>query len=156
MTSREEFEENAGKRGYNLDKTDVHYVSQDTHERWLGWEAGRATLQAATRDASSSAAISDVQAERKRQDAQWGGAAHDDAHGSRDWFRFIGQQQDKCREAITEVLHQQDCGHITNAYGEALIQAETRVRLVKIAALAIAGIESIDRAASVPKGDGND
>ena len=34
-----------------------------------------------------------VDAERKRQDATWGGPRHDDLHSRRDWVAFI------CREA---------------------------------------------------------
>lgn len=65
----------------------------------------------------------DIEAERVRQDAQWGGASHDDGHPMLDWLDFIDHQ-------------------ITRARG---LPHQIRDRLVKIAALAVAGIESIDR-----------
>jgi len=67
--------------------------------------------------------IADILAERKRQDAQWGGPAHDDSHNIWDWLHFIDLQVGKTREG----------------------PIDQRARLVKIAALALAAIESIDR-----------
>lgn len=73
-----------------------------------------------------SGVYADILAERKRQDAQWGGPEHDDANLPRDWFmsrlacekRYIG---------ATEDSHAR------------------RAALVKLAALVVAEIESIDR-----------
>jgi hypothetical protein len=70
-------------------------------------------------------AISD---ERTRQDAQWGGHAHDDTHSPEDWIDFIEKQVELARELI---------GNGTDA--------ELQSRLVKIAALAVASYEAIDR-----------
>lgn len=69
-------------------------------------------------------AFRDVSAERNRQDAQWGGPSHDDLHDPVDWARLIEHQADWSREQ------------------------EPRRRFVKIAALAVASIESIDRKAA--------
>ena len=67
-------------------------------------------------------AFRDVSAERNRQDEQWGGAEHDDTHGAVEWIDCISKQLRR----------------LSNT-------AERRERLVKIAALAIAAIESADR-----------
>lgn len=150
MTDREKFEAWAIEKGYAFRVYD-DFVARPAHNTglmWSAWQAARAELPALTVEKG---AFSDIVNERIRQSAQWGGAAHDDTHGSRNWFRFIYQQHEKCREAIAETLRQQDWGHITNAHSEELIQAETRARLVKIAALAIAGIESIDRKTAVAR-----
>lgn len=66
-------------------------------------------------------AYAEVQAERARQDEQWGGPSHDDQHDPVDWDGFIEYQAYWGREQ------------------------DPRRRFVKIAALAIAAIESIDR-----------
>jgi hypothetical protein len=79
------------------------------------------------------AILAEVLAERDRQDEQWGGPKHDDDHIEQDWFAFIGNQIDKAeRESF-------------RLYAE----STPRDRLIKIAALALAGIESIDRNAAV-------
>ncbi len=66
----------------------------------------------------------EIKAERKRQDAQWGGADHDDSHSFDDWLRYIQRQSERFRSD------------------------HKRARFVKIAALAVAALESIDRRAS--------
>lgn len=65
--------------------------------------------------------LADVIEERRRQDAQWGGPEHDDDHAAGDWFGFIEKQMMKTT-------------------------APRRERFVKIAALAVAAIEALDRA----------
>jgi hypothetical protein len=70
---------------------------------------------------------SEVIGERDRQDFQWGGAAHDDQHSSHDFVRFIAKQ-------VESSCHENASRH--------------RNRLLKIAALAIAAIEAIDRRAA--------
>jgi hypothetical protein len=75
--------------------------------------------------------------ERIAQNEQWGGAAHDDEHTvnttAQCWRGFILDQYQKARA---------DLGGLFTVHDE--LRAE-RARLVKMAALAIAGIESIDR-----------
>lgn len=78
--------------------------------------------------------IADVLAERAQQDQQWGGPTHDDTHGPWEWFNFIYDQRDKFFSRTV--------------LGKVDIPTEARERLVKIAALAVAGIESIDRTAA--------
>ena len=74
-------------------------------------------------------AFRDVSAERNRQDEQWGGADHDDTHRAVDWIDCISKQ---LRRLCTT--------------------AGRRERWVKIAALAIAAIESTDRIDARSKG----
>lgn len=115
-------------------------VRQKAH-RWLGWvQAKLNTLGFFTTDEMkghnrSNGALPpddpkdrifrDVKAERARQDAQWGGPAHDDEHELADWLSYIEQQA-----------------------GAAYRNDAPRERLVKIAALAVAAIESLDRRSS--------
>lgn len=69
----------------------------------------------------------EIQQERGRQDAKWGGPAHDDQHSVPDWFDLIGERADDPSAG------------------------DRRTALIKIAALAVAGIESIDRKAQRAK-----
>jgi len=68
--------------------------------------------------------IAEIKAERAAQDAQWGGADHDDRHGMEEFAEFIDGQLTKC------------------AHGRGL---DSRERFIKIAALALAAVESHDR-----------
>lgn len=72
--------------------------------------------------------LSEVAAERRRQDARWGGAAHDDAQPME---AFVGLVRDYA--AWTRVVLR------ASAHGEA------RERLIQIAAIAVAAVESLDR-----------
>lgn len=67
--------------------------------------------------------IDQIIQERKNQDRQWGGPEHDNTHDKDDWLRFI-HYQFICADARDSNL---------------------RSRLIKIAALAVAAVESIDR-----------
>jgi hypothetical protein len=75
-------------------------------------------------------ALAEVAAERTRQDAQWGGPAHDDRLSTDDFVRLItdyaGWARVKAREGSP---------------------VEARQRLVQVAALALAAVESLDRRA---------
>lgn len=73
--------------------------------------------------APSHTVYDDVVAERARQDAQWGGPAHDDENIGSDWYDYRQKFERRAR---------------TNA-------ARRRDALVKLAALAVAQIESLDR-----------
>jgi hypothetical protein len=70
----------------------------------------------------------EIEAERRRQDAQWGGPAHDDEHEPGDWCQYLAHQQ-RLLLKMTSPTQREDI----------------RARFVKIAALAFAAIESIDR-----------
>ncbi len=71
-------------------------------------------------------ALKSVFKERAKQDKQWGGPSHDDEHDTDDWLTYIEYQIKKL--GITSANPKKD-----------------RKRFVKIAALAIAAIESMDR-----------
>jgi hypothetical protein len=70
--------------------------------------------------------IAEILGERARQDAQWGGPAHDDKHLTDDWFDYIRRQMYKVEEE----------------------DSDERQAFVKIASLAVAAIKSIDRRAA--------
>jgi hypothetical protein len=68
----------------------------------------------------------EIETERHKQDAEWGGPEHDDTHSTFEFRLQIDRQ----------------AGFIQNNPKSV---ADDRQRLIKIAALAVAGIESIDR-----------
>ncbi len=75
----------------------------------------------------------DVREERMNQDAQWGGPEHDDKHTTNDWTMLIRYQVAKAnREGEMHVAINHNIPAV-------------RARFVKIAALAQAAVESIDR-----------
>ena len=74
--------------------------------------------------------LTDITEERIRQSEEWGGAAHDDSHGPHDWVGYIGKQNQVAFAAFV---------------GKNNDAKEWRSRMVKVAALAIAAIESYDR-----------
>ncbi len=67
----------------------------------------------------------EVESERDRQDAKWGGVDHDDEHTAYDWGSWIR--------------------HRAILVANGLSAPERRRLLVEIAALAVAAIESHDR-----------
>lgn len=69
-------------------------------------------------------AIADALLEREYQDKKWGGPSHDDTETEENWVKYITEY--------------------ANAQGRAK-DYDFRKRLVKVAALALAAIESIDR-----------
>jgi hypothetical protein len=64
-----------------------------------------------------------IEEERLKQDKQWGGSNHDDEHTISDWYQFINTQMLKLMS----------------------VRVDKRLALIKIAALALAAIESWDR-----------
>jgi len=76
--------------------------------------------------------VEQLLAERVSQDQQWGGPDHDDAHTRREWLGFVEEHATRARKAI-------------GRRQQAIDLDEYRRRLVVIAALAIAAIESHDR-----------
>lgn len=70
-------------------------------------------------------ALLDVAAERAAQDEEWGGPGHDDTHDLADWCDFLEKHTARAR--------------FTAGTGLA------RRHLIRIAALAVAAVESIDR-----------
>lgn len=78
--------------------------------------------------------VLDIFAERDRQDAQWGGPDHDDSHQAREWLGYVEHQLDAARNEALD-----------DDYVNLVDPEHYRQRLVKIAALAVAAIESLDR-----------
>lgn len=72
---------------------------------------------------SNESILHEIYTERRKQDEQWGGAHHDDQHGWYDWIRLMEMQAFKMSDGC----------------------ADMRERFVKMAALAVAAVESIDR-----------
>ena len=88
------------------------------------------------RGVGNSDALAQVAAERKRQDAKWGGPKHDDTHQLSDWCWFI---RNKLYRVVTE-------------HGErACDDKDARGRLIEISALAVAAVESMDRHKPTPE-----
>jgi len=77
--------------------------------------------------------LDDIARERERQDAQWGGPNHDDGHTPRDWSVFRRKFEGRVLASIASE-------HMT-----VYEPADARNALVKIAALAVAQIEALDR-----------
>lgn len=73
--------------------------------------------------------LQDIVAERSAQDVQWGGPTHDDRHAPEEWLEYIEKQLDYANALI----------------GMSEGDPEYRERLVKIAALAVAAIQALDR-----------
>lgn len=71
---------------------------------------------------------SEVIAERERQDDKWGGASHDDTHEISEFVQWIEDYAGWAR--------------MMASMGSA---DKTRRRLVQVAALAVAAVESMDR-----------
>lgn len=70
--------------------------------------------------------FAEISAERERQDEQWGGETHDDSHERFEWCEYIRKQNN-------------------HAVSSAHNPAEFEARMVKVAALAVAAIESSRR-----------
>ena len=68
--------------------------------------------------------LQEIRDERERQDQQWGGRTHDDNHSYADWIDYMEHQA-----SLLDLR----------------IGGNARERFIKIAALALAAVESIDR-----------
>ena len=77
--------------------------------------------------------LEQVSEERARQDAKWGGTAHDDGHDAQDWSQFIGYQNQAIPYEANLAVDREE------------YDAIVRRRFIKIAALAVAAVQSIDR-----------
>lgn len=74
---------------------------------------------------SQQSILDEIIQERKIQDAEWGGQRHDDTHDWYDWREII------YRQMMLMSMESDD--------------ARRRKRLIKVAAVAMAAVESIDR-----------
>jgi len=75
---------------------------------------------------ASNRVFQDILAERIAQDEQWGGPEHDDNHAFHEWITFIRKQLTECNRTTAR-------------------RAGFRKYMIRVAALAIAAIESQDR-----------
>lgn len=94
--------------------------------------AARTALPKLIADVELSAVYSDIKAERVRQDEQWGGPDHDDMHTREDWTWYRQKYEVMAWSCL-------------DAHGET-----ARMALIKIAALAVAQLEALDRKYSPP------
>lgn len=86
--------------------------------------------------------LDDVVEERTRQTLQWGGPSHDDTHDAYDWLSYMGHQADK----ISEVMTANGYYNFTRTRKRKTPSPEVlREHFIKIAALAVAAVESLDR-----------
>jgi len=92
--------------------------------------------QGAAHTARLSSFLHDVLAERAAQDEHWGGPEHDDEHLALEWRTY----RDKQEQRIDDLTRWS-----TGLRVPPSAIPEARKRLIKIAALAVAQIESLDR-----------
>lgn len=85
-------------------------------------------LTAAATNRAMWTALGDVAVERTRQDGKWGGTAHDDGHTVADFAQLI-----------------EDYAGWARTMAGMASMAKARRRLIQVAALAVAAVESIDR-----------
>ena len=79
--------------------------------------------------------LDDILHERTRQDEQWGGSGHDDQHDPRDWLDYMSHQAHQMFDFDGEPGNPPLMRPIP----------DIRERFIKIAALAVAAVESMDR-----------
>lgn len=103
------------------------YVYMGASTAWMAWQACAAALSQPAEVVRP--VLLDVEAERVRQDAKWGGPNHDDSHGVADFAQLIEDYAGWARTMAG-----------MGSYDKA------RNRLIQVAALAVACCESIDRA----------
>ena len=84
-------------------------------------------------DDSLGRVLEEICQERARQDVKWGGTAHDDRHDSQDWAQFITYQNQAIPYEANLSVDREEYDDVV------------RRRFIKIAALAVAAIQSIDR-----------
>lgn len=90
--------------------------------------------------------IAAVITERKRQDMQWGGPAHDDTHDEYEWLAYMAHQADKITEILAANGFYGSPFHRDPVHGDKpTAYSQTREHFIKIAALAVAAVESLDR-----------
>lgn len=92
---------------------------------------------------TSNKVLEEIREERKHQDKKWGGPNHDDAHGPYAWTAFI---MTYLGLALSDFVN--DTSRAGATPNENRVDAQLRkfrYNMVKIAALAVAAIESVDR-----------
>ena len=108
------------------------------HNDWPGWPgtyrlahlALSEVLPRVIPDSGVAPALWDVHSERQRQDQKWGGAEHDDQHTVAEFVQLI-----------------QDYAGWARVMDSMNSPQKARTRLIQVAALAVAAVESLDRRA---------
>lgn len=118
---KEYFETDAGKTSITVEPVSNPYLRNRIEAAFIaGWEA-RGIV-------SETGPIGEVAAERARQDEKWGGAEHDDGHETAVFVQLIEDYAGWAR--VMAGMNSPD---------------KARRRLIQVAALAVAAVESIDR-----------
>lgn len=78
--------------------------------------------------------LKEIEEERRHQDKKWGGADHDDTHDSYAWISFI-----------IYYLGQSTSDFVRDKGSFVFKLRNFRYNMIKVAALAVAAIESCDR-----------
>jgi hypothetical protein len=121
------------------------FADQAVQRRWVdflaAWivqqarrNADPVTLNVTAASIAQAEVLNDVCGERTGQDAQWGGAAHDDEHMLIDFVELIAKHNALAAEGLAGTM-----------IGQPGATADARRRWVQVAALAVAAIESLDR-----------
>jgi len=135
-TSREYGE---SKLGTHHGDSEIHRAARQAADALLAAIATalrEAREQGAAHTARLSSFLHDVLAERAAQDEHWGGPEHDDEHLALEWRTY----RDKQEQRIDDLTRWS-----TGLRVPPSAIPEARKRLIKIAALAVAQIESLDR-----------
>lgn len=86
------------------------------------------TCKRASQQLAQHGILSEIEKERARQDSKWGGASHDDQHSTADFCRWI-----------------KNYAGWADQMADAHSFEKARNRLIQVAALAVAAVESIER-----------
>jgi hypothetical protein len=87
----------------------------------------------------------EIRLERHEQDKQWGGPAHDDTHTPYDWLSYMGHQADLISQALSSNGFYGYNAQNASLLDNVAVCSLTRQHFIKIAALAVAAVESLDR-----------
>lgn len=90
----------------------------------------------------------EIRLERSAQDAKWGGAQHDDEHTPSEWIGFIIEHAAK--SIPRAYARRADLLERATEYSPMEPHEVVRKQMVRVAALALATIESFDRVTSAP------
>lgn len=115
-------------RTKGIRKTIDAAIEADKKLRTVGISKPAETESVTQTNSLGRAVLYDVEAERKRQDQKWGGSAHDDCHSTADFVQLIEDYAGWARVMAGMSNYE-----------------KTRNRLVQVAALAVAAVESMDR-----------
>ena len=97
---------------------------------------------------TSERVFGDILLERVKQDEQWGGAEHDDRHFPAEWEHYVMKQValagDARRIGVDHRMSAPPHFGDDDEHAEER-EREWRERMIKVAALAVAAVQSLDR-----------